>query len=110
MHGDAKPTRRGGSLRLDVSIADAEALNLVLKRALTETQILILSRVIRNSYGITQMLIRISESTGVPLSTLKSSAKTLRELGLIDCAQGMPRATNFGLLLLSLMAGNNVKR
>ncbi|MDE1868790.1 MAG: hypothetical protein KGH60_02380, partial [Candidatus Micrarchaeota archaeon] len=58
------------------------AIRPVLARALNPNQILILSRV-NGIDGITSLLNGISDTTGVPLSTLKLNAKVLKDIGLI---------------------------
>jgi predicted transcriptional regulator len=45
---------------------------------------MILSRVASNQRPLTGLLIKLSEETGVPLSTLKLNARILRELNLIS--------------------------
>jgi predicted transcriptional regulator len=45
---------------------------------------MILSRVASNKRPLTGLLIKLSEETGVPLSTLKLNARILRELNLIS--------------------------
>lgn len=74
-----------------------------MRRALTETQILILSKAMKNSDCITALLSDISRFMGIPLSTLKSSAKTLRELGLIRTGNGASEVTELGRSVLSML-------
>lgn len=61
----------------------------LLVRVLNQKQLLILERVGRSQgVGLTYLLTSISESDGIALSTLKSSAKTLRDTGLIEVEVG----------------------
>ena len=55
----------------------------VLQKALTDKHLLILREASLSPNLITPLLYRISDESGIPLSTLKSSTKSLRELGLI---------------------------
>ena len=63
--------------------ADEEDLRRLLLRALNENQVLILSNIGGRGERVSRILQRISDSRGVPLSTLKLNAKILRELRLI---------------------------
>ena len=68
---------------------------------------MILSRVASNKRPLTGLLIKLSEETGVPLSTLKLNARILRELNLISyCSVGERREAEVepvGNLVLRLM-------
>lgn len=55
----------------------------LLLRALNKNQLLILSNIGGSEERVSRILQRISETRGVPLSTLKLNAKILRELRLI---------------------------
>ncbi len=74
MGNDAPPISTGG----------VEDLRRLLLRTLNDNQLLILSRVAMNDRPLTGLLIKLSEETGVPLSTLKLNARILRELNLIS--------------------------
>lgn len=74
MGNDAPPISTGG----------VEDLRRLLLRTLNDNQLLILSRVASNNRPLTGLLTRLSEETGVPLSTLKLNARILRELNLIS--------------------------
>jgi hypothetical protein len=63
--------------------ANEADLRRLLLRALNENQILILSNIGGKGERVSRILQRISDSRGVPLSTLKLNAKILRELRLI---------------------------
>lgn len=61
-----------------------EDLRRLLLRTLNDNQLLILGRVAADDRPLTGLLIKLSEETGVPLSTLKLNARILRELNLIS--------------------------
>jgi hypothetical protein len=63
--------------------ADEGDLRRLLLRALNENQVLILSNIGGRCERVSRILQRISDTRGVPLSTLKLNAKILRELRLI---------------------------
>ncbi len=63
--------------------ADVGDLRRLLLRALNENQVLILSSIDGSGERVSRILQRLSETHGVPLSTLKLNAKILRELRLI---------------------------
>ena len=63
--------------------ANEEDLRRLLLRALNENQVLILSNIGEREERVSRILQRISDTRGVPLSTLKLNAKILRELRLI---------------------------
>jgi hypothetical protein len=63
--------------------ADEGDLRRLLLRALNDNQVLILSNIGGRGERVSRILQRISDSRGVPLSTLKLNAKILRELRLI---------------------------
>jgi hypothetical protein len=60
------------------------------------------------SETITSLLARLSESAGIPLSTLKSGARVLKELGLLNYGgengNSLAEPTRSGSLLLSMLA------
>jgi hypothetical protein len=74
MGNDAPPISTGG----------VEDLRRLLLKTLNDNQLLILSRVASNKRPLTGLLIKLSQETGVPLSTLKLNARILRELNLIS--------------------------
>ncbi len=63
--------------------ADEGDLKRLLLRALNENQVLILSNIAGRGERVSRILQRISDTRGIPLSTLKLNAKILRELRLI---------------------------
>lgn len=63
--------------------APEDDLRRLLLRALNDNQVLILSNIGGGEERVSRILQRISETRGVPLSTLKLNAKILRELRLI---------------------------
>ncbi len=63
--------------------ADEGDLRRLLLRALNENQVLILSSIDGSGERVSRILQRLSDTRGVPLSTLKLNAKILRELRLI---------------------------
>ncbi len=87
-----------------LSGADRQNLKAVLLRALNPNQVLILSNVGRFG-NITYLLSRLSEKSGIPLSTLKMNAKILRSLGLIDYKIAYAEITPTGLLVLKILNG-----
>ena len=104
MGNDAPPISTGG----------VEDLRRLLLRTLNDNQLLILSRVAANDRPLTGLLIKLSEETGVPLSTLKLNARILRELNLISYGSvGEKREAEVepvGNLVLRLMdASGNAK-
>jgi hypothetical protein len=56
---------------------------------------------------ITRILVELSESRGVPYSTLKFNAKVLKELGLLDYGTAVDpvdvRLTDSGRLVLNIL-------
>lgn len=64
-----------------VHLKERKGLKKLLLRALNRNQILILSEI--NGMGLTSLLKCLSETNGIPTSTLKLNAKVLAELGLI---------------------------
>ncbi len=85
--------------------SDASVLKEVISRLLTKNQILILSR-INGISGITYLLKSISRESNVPLSTLKSSSKSLQDLKLISFKNGFPvEITRTGKLIFEIIKG-----
>jgi len=74
---------------------------------LNENQVLILSTVENRIDRITRILVELSESRGVPYSTLKFNAKVLKELGLLDYGTAVDpvdvRLTDSGRLVLNIL-------
>lgn len=107
MWGDAGPTRafRSYKDRLQLQEKQRRELRLVLLRALSDNQILLLSN-IRGSRGITQVINSVSSYKNIPISTLKSSSKVLRDLGLIRFSKGFPvEITKSGRFILNILGG-----
>ena len=74
---------------------------------MNENQVLILSTVENRADRITRILVELSESRGVPYSTLKFNAKVLKELGLLDYGTAVDpvdvRLTDSGRLVLNIL-------
>ena len=66
-----------------ISTGGVEDLRRLILRTLNDNQLLILSRVATSNRPLTGLLIRLSQETGIPLSTLKLNARILRDLHLI---------------------------
>lgn len=78
-------------------------LRLVLLRALSYNQILLLSN-ISGLESITQLINSISRANSIPPSTLKSSSKVLRKLGLIRVRRNFPvEITILGKFILEIL-------
>jgi DNA-binding MarR family transcriptional regulator len=86
---------------------DIASLKKVFSKAVTENQLLILAEAQSGSANITRLLVNLSEGAGIPLSTLKSSAKSLKEMGLIRYGgknnNGPAETTLPGNLLLQIL-------
>ncbi len=89
---------------------DKCSLRKVLLKALNDKQLLILSHLQINRYAdntITSVINLMSNSLGIPVSTLKLNAKALRELGLIEFSRGSElkpaRLTRFGRSIIDLI-------
>ena len=66
-----------------------ENLRRLLLKTLNDNQLPILSRVASNNRPLTGLLFKLSQETGVPLSTLKLNARILSDLNLISyCSVG----------------------
>ncbi|MFI5412590.1 MAG: hypothetical protein ACHQX1_01735 [Candidatus Micrarchaeales archaeon] len=75
----------------------------MLSRALTEKQLLILSKAYTEPSTITSLVLKISLETGIPISTLKSSAKILKDIGTIEFGSAKEaRLTELGKFILVL--------
>ena len=83
-------TRAGASVhgagRASAPISDGGLADLrrLLLRTLNDNQVLILANVVGERRTLTSLLKKISEESGVPLSTLKLNARILRELNMIS--------------------------
>ena len=79
----------------------------LLSRSLNENQVLILWTVENRIDRITRILMELSESRGVPYSTLKFNAKVLKELELLDYGTAADpvdvRLTDSGRLVLTIL-------
>jgi hypothetical protein len=84
-----------------------ENLRRLLLRTLNDNQLLILNRVASNSQPMTGLLSKLSQETGIPLSTLKLNARILREFNLISYGSVRERrlaeVEPVGVLVLRLM-------
>jgi hypothetical protein len=84
-----------------------EDLRRLLLRTLNDNQLLILNRVASNSQPMTGLLSKLSQETGIPLSTLKLNARILREFNLISYGSVRERrlaeVEPVGVLVLRLM-------
>lgn len=84
-----------------------ENLRRLLLRTLNDNQLLILNRVASNSQPLTGLLSKLSQETGIPLSTLKLNARILREFNLISYGSVRERrlaeVEPVGVLVLRLM-------
>jgi hypothetical protein len=93
-----------------ISISGVENLRRLLLRTLNDNQLLILSRVASNNQPLTSLLNRLSQETGIPLSTLKLNARILRKLNLISYGSVRERrlaeVEPVGVLVLRLMEAN----
>jgi hypothetical protein len=63
------------------------SIRLVLSKAITYNQLLILTSIDNGERSLSSLLKELSRSHGIPLSTLKLSAKSLRQLELITLIQ-----------------------
>jgi predicted transcriptional regulator len=79
----------------------------LLLRTLNDNQLLILNRVASNSQPLTGLLNKLSQETGIPLSTLKLNARILRKFNLISYGSVSERrfaeVEPVGALVLRLM-------
>ena len=93
-----------------ISISGVENLRRLLLRTLNDNQLLILSRVASNNKPLTSLLNKLSQETGIPLSTLKLNARILRKLNLISYGSVRERrlaeVEPVGALVLRLMEAN----
>jgi DNA-binding IclR family transcriptional regulator len=77
-------------------------LKLVLLRSFNRKRFLILSS-IDGSSSITSLLTRLSENTGIPISTLKLNANALKDLGLVEFNGAPARVTELGKLIMTII-------
>jgi hypothetical protein len=93
-----------------ISFSGVENLRRLLLRTLNDNQLLILSRIANNNQPLTSLLNRLSQETGIPLSTLKLNARILRKLNLISYGSVRERrlaeVEPVGTLVLKLMEAN----
>lgn len=76
----------------------------MVRRAINRNKHLILRRIsCANGSSISSILTELSRSTGIPLSTLKLNARTLRDMGLIAYENGRTAITEAGSLVLRLL-------
>jgi hypothetical protein len=87
--------------------SDLLSLKKILLKALTKNQILILNEISKSKTStITSLLTKISVKKNIPLSTLKSSAKILKELQLINKNSPL-HLTKLGEIVLQILGGDD---
>jgi predicted transcriptional regulator len=90
-----------------ISISGVDNLRRLLLRTLNDNQLLILNKVASNSQPLTGLLNKLSQETGIPLSTLKLNARILRKFNLISYGSVRERrlaeVEPVGALVLRLM-------
>lgn len=105
--GDAGPTR-DGKTRVRASqfqVSDLAKLEPLLSELITNNQLLILLEINKSTDSITPLLLRLSKRENVPLSTLKSSTKALKKLGMIRFMNSSPvEVTPTGSLALRILS------
>ena len=84
----------------------------LLLKTLNKKQILILSHVKNNRVDtLTSVLKRISKNTDISISTLKTNAKILKDLGLIVYGNSsnyqIVRLTEYGIFLVNIIGGDD---
>ncbi len=82
---------------------ELQGLRVVLLRALNENQLLILSKT-DGRQSITSLLLGISETSSVPISTLKLNAQILKKIGLMDFNGKPASLTRLGKLVIALLS------
>ncbi len=89
-----------------MAYADLVSIGRIIRKALTYNQLLLLYEARTSRENLTQFLSRVSDYNCIPLSTLKSSVKVLKSMGLLsyDAALGEIRVTGSGEFLLSLLS------
>ena len=106
-YGDACPTQKGKiNVRASqIQISYFVELKPLLSKLITNNQFLILLEINNCKNYITPLLLQLSKREKIPLSTLKSSAKALKELGLINFKNLSPvEITISGLLVLKILS------
>ena len=104
--GDAGPTQKGrAGAVLSRRCTSDESIARLIRGSITENQRLILFEIRNSPCLITPLLVRISSRFGIPLSTLKSSARALQEAGLVESGNfSAARLTGAGMLVLSILS------
>ena len=74
----------GGCVSTPISTGGVNDLRRLILRTLNDNQLLILTSVASQRRSLTSLLKDLSETRGIPLSTLKLNARILRELNLIS--------------------------
>lgn len=83
--------------------SDLSSLKKILLKALTKNQVLLLNEIENNSTKtITTLLNVLSESTRIPISTLKLNARSLKDLGLLNYSKPA-ELTATGRLVLKII-------
>lgn len=106
-YGDASPTQRGKTRASasQVKFKQVVGLKPLLSKIITNNQLLILSEIGNRSETITSILLGLSAARSIPLSTLKSSAKSLRELNIIKFGNsGVAELTSTGKLIARIFS------
>lgn len=100
---DASQLRGDGDVP-PISGIPSDAFMKVVRRAINRNKHLILRRVsCANGSSLSSILMELSRSTGIPLSTLKLNARTLRDMGLITYQNGRTAITEAGAFILHLL-------
>ena len=74
----------GGCVSTPISTGGVNDLRRLILRTLNDNQLLILTSIASQRRSLTSLLKDLSETRGIPLSTLKLNARVLRELNLIS--------------------------
>jgi transketolase len=88
-----------------LGVSSVDVLRGVLRRGFNENQLVILRELCSYDYrSLTHALRSISRKYGIPLSTLKTNTKILKELGIIEINKGKtPKITQIGKVVLELI-------
>ena len=78
------PPAGGGCVSTPISTGGVNDLRRLILRTLNDNQLLILTSIASQRRSLTSLLKDLSETRGIPLSTLKLNARILRELNLIS--------------------------
>jgi len=84
----------------------------ICKRRLTQKQKFVLRMLLReqDNTSYSKFSARLSESTGIPLSTVKRILKSLRECGLVEYERGVPlRLSSVGELIAEALDSEGEK-